>query len=81
MRTMLKEFATTYSEGVQDSMYRMGLKALEAVPEISQISMSCPNLHYIPMNLSPFKLDNPGVVFLPTTEPAGQIQCTVGRDK
>ncbi len=80
LETMLKEFATTYSKGVQDSMYRMAMKALEAVPEISQISMSLPNLHYIPMNLSPFKLDNPGVIFLPTNEPHGQIQCTVARD-
>jgi urate oxidase len=81
LQVMLREFATTYSEGVQDSMYRMGMRALEAVPEISQISMALPNLHYIPMNLSPFKLDNPGVVFLPTNEPHGQIQCTVGRDR
>jgi urate oxidase len=81
LQAMIKEFATTYSEGVQDSMYRMGLRALDAVPEISEISMAMPNLHFIPMNLSHFKLDNPGVMFLPTDEPHGQIQCTVGRDK
>jgi urate oxidase len=62
-------------------MYRMGLRALEAMPEISEVAMAMPNLHYIPMNLSHFKLDNPGVMFLPTNEPHGQIQCTVGRDK
>jgi urate oxidase len=81
LQAMIKEFATTYSEGVQDSMYRMGLRALEAVPEISEVAMAMPNLHYIPMNLSHFKLDNPGVMFLPTNEPHGQIECTVGRDK
>jgi urate oxidase len=81
LQAMIKEFATTYSEGVQDSMYRMGLRALEAMPEISEVAMAMPNLHYIPMNLSHFKLDNPGVMFLPTNEPHGQIQCTVGRDK
>jgi urate oxidase len=79
LQAMIKEFATTYSEGVQDSMYRMGLRALEAMPEISEVAMAMPNLHYIPMNLSHFKLDNPGVMFLPTNEPHGQIQCTVGR--
>ncbi len=79
LQTMLKVFATTYSEGVQDSMYRMGLAALEAVPEISQISMACPNKHYLLINLSPFKLENPNLVFLPTDEPHGQIECTVGR--
>jgi urate oxidase len=81
LQAMIKEFATTYSEGVQDSMYRMGLRALEAAPEISEVAMAMPNLHYIPMNLSHFKLDNPGVMFLPTNEPHGQIECTVGRDK
>ena len=79
LQAMIKEFATTYSEGVQDSMYRMGLRALEATPEISEVAMAMPNLHYIPMNLSHFQLDNPGVMFLPTNEPHGQIQCTVGR--
>jgi urate oxidase len=81
LQAMIKEFATTYSEGVQDSMYRMGLRALEAVPEISEVAMAMPNLHYISMNLSHFNLDNPGVMFLPTNEPHGQIECTVGRGK
>jgi urate oxidase len=79
LQAMLKEFATTYSEGVQDSMYRMGLRALEAVPEISQITIAMPNKHYLLINLSAFQRDNPNVVFLPTEAPHGQIECTVGR--
>ncbi|MGM4923698.1 factor-independent urate hydroxylase [Tardiphaga sp. 215_C5_N2_1] len=77
--TLLKEFATTYSPSVQNSLYRMGEKVLAAVPEISEISMACPNIHYILMNLSAFGLDNNNDVFLPTDEPHGQIECTVGR--
>jgi hypothetical protein len=46
-------------EGVQDSTYRMGLRALGAVPEISQITIAKPNKHYILINLSVFQLDNP----------------------
>lgn len=76
---LLKEFATTYSPSVQNSLYRMGEKVLAAVPEISEISMACPNIHYILMNLSAFGLDNSNDVFLPTDEPHGQIECTVGR--
>jgi urate oxidase len=49
------------------------------VPEISEISMACPNMHFILMNLTPFGLDNKNDVFLPTDEPYGQIECTVGR--
>jgi len=77
--TALEVFSMTYSKSVQDSLYRMGEAALVAVPEISEISMACPNMHFIPMNLSAFGLDNNNDVFLPTDEPHGQIECTVGR--
>ncbi len=77
--TLLEVFSTTYSSSVQDSLYRMGEAALAAMPEISEISMACPNMHFILMNLSAFGLDNPNAVFLPTDEPHGQIECTVGR--
>jgi urate oxidase len=77
--TALEVFATTYSPSVQDSMYRMGEAALAAVPEVSQISLACPNKHYLLINLKPFDLDNANQVFVPTDEPHGQIECTVGR--
>ena len=77
--TLLEVFAMTYSASVQDSLYRMGEAALAAVPEISEISMACPNMHFILLNLSAFGLDNNNDVFLPTDEPHGQIECTVGR--
>ena len=80
LRTMLKVFATTYSESVQDSLYRMGMAALAAVPEIETVTLGAPNMHYIPINLSAFDLTNENMVFLPTDEPHGQIQCTIGRD-
>src|SRR5260370_27084111 len=77
--TVLEVFSTTYSKSVQDSLYRMGEAALAVVPEISEISMACPNMHFIPMNLSAFRMDNNNDVFLPTDEPHGQIECTMGR--
>jgi urate oxidase len=77
--TALEVFSTTYSYSVQDSLYRMGETVLAAVPEISEISFACPNIHYLLMNLSAFGLDNNNDVFLPTDEPHGQIECTVGR--
>ena len=78
--TMLKLFATTYSSSVQDSLYRMGMAGLAAVPELATISMACPNKHYLPMNLAPFGMDSGNTIFIPTDEPHGQIECTVGRD-
>ena len=79
LATLLEVFGTTYSASVQDSLYRMGEAALAAVPEIFEISMACPNMHFILMNLSAFGLDNNNDVSLPTDEPHGQIECTVGR--
>jgi urate oxidase len=79
LATVLEVFATTYSASVQDSLYRMGMAALEAVPELADISMACPNKHYLLLNLSPFGLENDNQVFVATDEPHGQIECTVGR--
>ena len=76
---MMRVFATTYSHSVQDSLYRMGTAALEAVPELDTVGLACPNKHYLPVNLAPFGLDNPNAVFVATDEPHGQIECTVGR--
>ena len=76
---MMEVFGTTYSYGVQDSMYRMGEAVLAAIPEIAEIGFAMPNKHYIPFNLAPFGLENPGTVFLPTDEPHGQIVATIGR--
>ena len=79
LATLIEVFGTTYSAGVQDSMYRMGEAVLADVPEIAEITFAMPNKHYIPMNLQAFGLENPGTVFLPTDEPHGQIEATIGR--
>lgn len=75
----LKVFATTYSPGVQNTLYLMGEAALAAVPEITEISIACPNKHYLPIDLSPFERSFDGQVFTPTDEPHGQIECTIAR--
>ncbi len=77
--TMLEVFATTYSRGVQDSLYRMGEAALAAAPELGTVRMACPNKHYLPVKLEPFGLSADNMVFVPTDEPHGQIECVVGR--
>ncbi len=77
--TMLEVFGTTYSYGVQDSLYRMGEAALTAIPELASIRMACPNKHYIPTNLDQFGLAADNMVFVATDEPHGQIECEVGR--
>ena len=76
---LLRVFATTYSSSVQDSLYRMGEAALAAAPGIREITLRMPNVHYLPIDLSPFGQDARGTVFLPTDEPSGQIEATLRR--
>ena len=84
LAAMLEVFATTYSRGIQDSLYRMAEAALAAIPELQTITLACPNKHYLPIDLSRFDLppsdqSSDNTVFTPTDEPHGQIECTVGR--
>ena len=79
LATMLEVFATTYSRGVQDSLFRMGEAALAAVPELATVRLACPNKHYLPMRLEPFGMSSDNMVFVATDEPHGQIECLVGR--
>ena len=79
LEAMLAEFATSYSRGVQDSLFRMAERALATVPELETVSLACPNKHYIPIDLSRFGLSSDNCVFTATDEPHGQIECTVAR--
>ena len=79
LATMLEVFATTFSHGVQDRLYRMGEAALAALPDLGTIRMACPNKHYLPVKLEPFGLSSDNMIFMPTDEPHGQIECIVGR--
>jgi urate oxidase len=75
----MKIVATTYSPSAQNTMFLMGEAVLAAVPEVAEISMVCPNKHYLPIDLSAFGRGSDKQVFTPTDEPHGQIECTVGR--
>jgi urate oxidase len=77
---LLHVFATTYSHSVQDSLYRMAQAALSATPEVAEIALSCPNKHYLPIDLSPFGMNADNLVFTPTDEPHGQIECILRKD-
>jgi urate oxidase len=80
LQWFLVRFASRYSVSVQATEYEMALDALTAVPEIARISITLPNVHFLPFNLSPFKLPFEGKVFQPTDEPHGTIEVCVERD-
>ncbi len=77
--TLLRVFAEHFSPAVQTSIWIMATAMLEAEPSIDWVRMVLPNLHHWMVDLAPFGLDNPGVVFVATTEPHGLIDATVRR--
>ena len=76
---MLEAFAGTHSLALQQTIHAMGVAALDAVPQVAQIHIQCPNKHHFLVDLSPFGLDNPGEVFHAADRPYGLIQATVVR--
>ena len=79
-RLALREsLARHFSPSVQASIWIMGTAIMDAEPSIDWVRMVLPNLHHWQVDLSPFGLDNPGQVFVSTTEPHGLIDATVHR--
>ncbi len=79
--TLLRVLAEHFSPSVQTSVWIMATAMLEAEPAMNWVRMVLPNLHHWTVNLEPFGLDNPGLVFVSTTEPHGLIDATVRRSR
>ena len=63
-----------------ERLWRWGAAVVERVAEVEQITLTAPNLHFIPMNVPgcpPFKDD----IYVATSEPHGLISATVSKDK
>ncbi|KAI3337299.1 uricase [Xylariaceae sp. AK1471] len=71
------------SPSVQNTMYKMCEKILEAAPEVASVSYALPNKHYFEIDLSWHKdLKNTGKdaeVYAPQSGPNGLIKCEVSR--
>jgi urate oxidase len=76
---LLDVFANQYSKSVQHTLYEMGRAAFAACPLIDEIEIRMPNQHHLLANLEPFGLKNPNEVFIPTSEPFGNIGATIRR--
>ncbi|GHJ85793.1 hypothetical protein NliqN6_2195 [Naganishia liquefaciens] len=81
----LEVFATDESASVQATMYKTAQRVLKESPAIKNVTYAYPNKHYIPVNLTPFKLDNGlgreggAEVFHPVADPSGYITATITR--
>jgi len=78
--TLLEVFAEHDSASVQASIWIIGRAILERHAEVSEVTMTLPNLHHWLVDLARFGLPNDREIFTPTTEPYGLIQATVRRD-
>lgn len=76
---LLRSLAEHFSPSVQASIWIMATAMMDAEGSIDWVRMVLPNLHHWTVDLSAFGLDNPGEVFVATTEPHGQIDATVHR--
>jgi urate oxidase len=76
---MLFVFTRHESPSIHRSLYEMGSAALEAAPEVLEISLEIPNIHYLDADLAPFHKTNHGVLFIPLDEPRGIVRATLAR--
>jgi urate oxidase len=77
-RVLLETFAEHDSFSVQHTLYAMGEAVLETV-DVEEIHIAMPNLHHLPVDLTPFGLENRNEIFVATAEPYGLIEATVRR--
>jgi len=77
-RLLLDAFAKHDSRSVQHTLYAMGEAVLET-QEVEEIHIAMPNLHHIPVDLTPFGLPNRNEIFVATAEPYGLIEGTIRR--
>ncbi len=68
------------SESVQHTLHAMGGAVLDEHADITWIRFRMPNEHHNLVDLSPYGLDNPNVVFVVADRPFGVIEGTVARD-
>ncbi|HUQ78589.1 MAG TPA: urate oxidase, partial [Patescibacteria group bacterium] len=68
-----------HSVSVQASIWIIGKAILDAHAEVSEVSMSLPNLHHWTVDLAQFGIDNDREVYVSTSEPHGLIEATIRR--
>ncbi|XP_069837580.1 uricase-like [Dendropsophus ebraccatus] len=81
---VLDKFAGPYDKGeyspsVQKTLYDIQVLSLSTVPEIEDIEIKLPNIHYFTVDMSKFGLTNNDEILLPLDKPYGNITGTVRR--
>lgn len=76
---LIEAFADTYSLALQQTLYAMGERVLDRVPQVDQVDLVLPNRHHFLVDLAPFGRDNPDAVYYAADRPYGLIEGTVRR--
>jgi urate oxidase len=79
-QALLDAFVGTYSYSLQQTLYAMASRVLEAVPEICEVRLALPNKHHFLVDLSPFGLSNDNEVYHAADRPYGLIEGQVLAD-
>ena len=77
---LLSAFSETYSYSLQQTLYAIGERIIEAVPDVCEVRLALPNKHHYLVDLAPFGLPNENEVYYPGDRPYGLIEGTVLAD-
>ncbi|GAA0602473.1 factor-independent urate hydroxylase [Actinomadura livida] len=77
---LLMAFAETHSLSLQQTLFQMGRRVLEARAELCEVRLSMPNKHHFLVDLEPFGMDNDNEVYFAADRPYGLIEGTVRAD-
>ncbi|WP_375477734.1 factor-independent urate hydroxylase [uncultured Jatrophihabitans sp.] len=73
-------FADTYSYSLQQTLFAIGTRIVESVPDICEVRLALPNKHHFLVDLAPFGLSNDNEVYWAADRPYGLIEGTVLAD-
>jgi urate oxidase len=77
--TLLETFAEHDSRSLQHTLHAMGQAVLDRADSVTAIRLVMPNKHHLPVDLSPFGLENRNEIFVATDAPYGLIEATLVR--
>lgn len=81
---LLEAFAGTYSYSLQQTLYAIGSRIVETVPDVCEVRLTLPNKHHFALDLEPFGLaddnDTAADTYYAADRPYGLIEGTVLAD-
>ncbi len=76
---LLEAFASTYSYSLQQTLYAMGTRIVETVPDVCEVRLALPNKHHFSVDLEPFGMPA-GTTYHSADRPYGLIEGSVLAD-